>query len=142
MRLRSIIGKRWQKIAAAACAIALLTALALCASRPLSGRKAGERALNASQGLDEYSYELIFRPEESTLAVTMTLDCTNRTGNSLETLVLRTWAGAYASEKTSPAAVDEFYDACYPEGFDPGGVAVEGVWWNGDTADIWPTISS
>lgn len=122
-------------IAGFLCVFTLLAVLALDVFHLTPRSLAGQRALNASSGLNEYSYELIFRPEENSLAVTMTLDYTNRTGDTLDTLLLRTWAGAYAREETSPAAIDAFYDACYPSGFDPGGIAVEGVWWNGERAD-------
>ena len=130
MRLRSIIGKYRQFFIAALCGLALLTVLAIDLFHLSSGAQAGQRAGDASQGLNEYSYELIFRPEEKSLAVTMTLRFTNRTGEQLNNLLLRTWAGAYASEETSPAAIDALYEACYPQGFDPGGIAIEGVWWN------------
>ena len=133
MRLRSIIGKRWQIFAGALLAAVLLAVLALDGFHLRPRIRAGQRAQSASGGLNEYSYDLLFRPEESSLAVTMTLQYTNRTGNTLESLLLRTWAGAYAKEETSPAAIDALYEACYPQGFDPGGIAVEGVWWNGET---------
>ena len=132
MRLRSIIGKRWALIACAAALCVLLTAGFLLFSSPAS---AGERAQAAAQGLNSYAFDLIFRPEERTLAVTMTLDYTNETGDPLEQLALRTWAGAYQSEDTSPAAIDALYDACYPNGFSPGGIDLEGVWWNDTPAD-------
>ena len=126
MHVRCIIRKRWQKIALAGCLLSLAL-LAFLWLRP--GQTAGERAKRAAEGLDGYDFQLIFRPEDSTLAVSMTLDYTNRTGDTLETLVLRTWANAYEKEETSPAAIDALFDACYPAGFSPGFLTLEGVWW-------------
>ncbi|MBR1606808.1 MAG: M1 family metallopeptidase [Clostridia bacterium] len=131
MHVRCIIRKRWQKIALVAC---LLPLALLCFLWLRPGKAAGERARNASEGLDHYDYQLIFRPEESTLAVTMTLDFTNRTGDTLDTLVLRTWANAYEAEESSPAAIDALFDACYPEGFSAGYLTLEGAWWQGQVA--------
>ncbi len=91
---------------------------------------AGTRAMQASDGLDHYRYELVFRPESDELAATLTLQYTNRTRETLNDIVLRTWAGAYGSYETSPASIDELFDACYPEGFSEGGISIEGVWWN------------
>ena len=92
---------------------------------------AGERARLASQALNEYTFDLAFRPEEKQLAVTMQLQYQNDTGDTLHSLVLRTWANAYATAESSPAAIDETYDACYPNGFSTGGLTLDGVWWNG-----------
>lgn len=131
MHVRCIIRKRWQKIALAACLL-LLVLLAFLWLRP--GKAAGERAKKAAEGLDAYDFQLIFRPEESTLAVSMTLDYTNRTGDALDTLVLRTWANAYQKEATSPAAIDALFDACYPAGFSEGYLTLEGVWWQDQVA--------
>ncbi|MBR5231989.1 MAG: M1 family metallopeptidase [Clostridia bacterium] len=65
------------------------------------------------------------------MGVTLSLQFRNDTGGTLTDLVLRTWANAYAREETSPAAIDELYDICYPEGFSPGALTLEGIWWNG-----------
>ena len=66
---------------------------------------AGQRARDASAGLSRYDYELIFRPAESTLAVTMTLDYRNDTGHVLQSLCVRLWANAFSDEASSPAAL-------------------------------------
>ncbi|MBQ7454801.1 MAG: M1 family metallopeptidase [Clostridia bacterium] len=129
MRLRSIIGKR---ILWTALPILLAVPLYFALRGTWMPREAGACAKEAAEGLDNYYYALIFRPEENELAVTLTLDFTNRTGEALDYLVLRTWAGAYASEETSPAAAETLCDACYPDGFSAGGVALEGAWWNGE----------
>lgn len=127
MSKRSIIRKR--TVCFFACAALLLVGVLL--AWILWPRAAAQtRAQAYRDGLDTYRYDLVFRPEQSTLAVTLTLDYTNRTGDTLQELVLRTWAGAYADEETSPAAIEEVYDACYPNGFSPGGIRLEGVWWN------------
>ena len=120
MRFRSIIGKH------AAMAAVLIAAAAL-AFAIWGNKEAGRRAQEASSGLNSYDYELTFLPEESALDVTMTLLCANRTGSSLDDLLLRTWAGAYQLEATSPAASEELYAACYPGGFSPGGIAIQDV---------------
>ena len=40
----------------------------------------------------------------------------------------------YMDDDGKRAAMDALYDACYPAGFCPGGVTLEGVWWNGTLA--------
>lgn len=124
---RSIIKRRM--LACMLIAVLLAGAVALAAVLP-SKRTAGLRAQAQSDQLNAYRYNLVFRPDANTLAVTMTLDYTNHTGTALHELVLRTWAGAYASEDTSPAAIEELYDACYPQGFSAGDIQLAGVWWN------------
>lgn len=124
---RSIIKKRML----AGVIIALLAGtIALTIALLLPKNAAGSRAQAQSDRLNAYRYDLVFRPDDNTLAVTMTLDYTNHTGAALHELVLRTWAGAYANEDTSPAAIDELYDACYPQGFSAGDIQLAGVWWN------------
>ena len=135
MRLRSIIGKRRHAAAAALCVLVVLAVAVIDLFHLRSAAAAGQRAREAAKGLNSYAYDLIFRPGESSLAVTLRLDYTNRTGDTLHDLTLRTWAGAYESEETSPAAIDALYDACYPNGFDPGGITIEGVWWQEITAE-------
>lgn len=131
MRLRSIIGKRWFALAAATVIIAIALILLLPGKTA-----AGARARQAAEKITTaYDFDLIFHPEDSSLAVTLRLDYVNETGDTLEMLTLRTWAGAYEQPETSPAAIDELYDACYPAGFDPGGIALDGAWWNGAPAD-------
>ena len=128
MCLRSIIKNRQHRavlplLLLAACGLMLLLLL-----KP--AETAGNRAVLASEGLNHYDFSLIFRPEKQTLAVTMELEYTNRTGSALSELMLRTWAGAYHSQETSPAAASSLYEQCYPQGFSPGGIQLEGCWWN------------
>lgn len=132
VRLRSIIGKRRYAVLIVICLMA--AAAALLWWQPWQA-PAGSRAEDAANGLNRYSFDLIFRPDQRELAVTMTLDFTNRTGDALTDLTLRAWPGAYAREETSPAAIDALYDVCYPNGFQPGGIQMDGAWWNGSPAD-------
>jgi len=109
--------------------IALLVIIA-AAALGMRSPAVPRRAKAAAQGLNTYDYDLIFRPEERELSVTLSLGYTNQTGDTLTSLVLRTWVNAYASEQTSPAAIGELYDICYPQGFSNGSMTLEGVWWN------------
>ena len=111
MKKSSIVVNHLFLIAGIACLLLLALGVYLLA-RP--GKAAGERARAASEGLDHYDYQLIFRPAESSLAVSMTLNYTNRTGDTLSTLVLRTWANAYGTEETSPAAIRPLQSARFP----------------------------
>ena len=88
MSKRSIIRKR--TVCFFACAALLLVGVLL--AWILWPRAAAQtRAQAYRDGLDTYRYDLVFRPEQSTLAVTLTLDYTNRTGDTLQELVLRTF---------------------------------------------------
>lgn len=123
-------------------AVILTLALALSAAgilRVFSGGAAdGDRTAararleNAANSLDAYEIDAVLRPDENALAVTQTLRFTNTTGAALNTLALRFYAGAYASDETSPAATTELFDASYGESFSAGNVALAGAWWNGE----------
>ncbi len=89
----------------------------------------------AAEGLTDYRVELRLLPEESALAISETIQYRNGTSSTLDHLVLRTWLNAFQKEETSPAALEELYDACYPEGFSPGGLALYNVEWNGQAAN-------
>ena len=92
---------------------ALLMAVAVIVFFFLRGKgskETGLRAAKAADGLDHYMYELVFRPESDELAVTLTLQYTNRTQDTQSDIVLRTWAGAYQQYETSPASIDELFD--------------------------------
>lgn len=125
MPKRSIIKGRC--VIAVLCAAVLIIALMLYLP---SGNTAGLRAAQAAQQLNEYVFDLRFVPEESKLFLSMTLHYRNYTTEALSSLVLRTYANAYADAQYSPAAIDELYDTCYPEGFSIGSLTLEGVWWN------------
>ena len=92
------------------------------------------RLPEASEGLNRYGLSLRLLPDEHSLALTETLAYRNDTGSTLDHLVLRTWINAFQTEETSPAALDEVWDVCYPEGFSPGGLTLYDVQWNGENA--------
>ena len=101
------------------------------AALPNSG-KAGREA---PEGLNDYQVTLRLNPEESTLAISETIRFRNDTGDTLDSLMLRAWLNAFQREDTSPAALEELYDACYPDGFSSGGITIYDVIWNGERAD-------
>ena len=122
----------------ALCALVLVLVAGLGASI-LGSRRALPHANSseltaAAQNLDRLTYELIFRPDNNTLAVTLTWDFANRENVPLDDLVLRFPANAFASAQTSPAASEELYDKSYPDGFSPGGAIVHDVMWQDETA--------
>ncbi len=98
--------------------------------------KPGDALLTASQGLTEYRATLRMDPEAGTLAISETVDYVNATGESLNDLSLRLWINAFKKEETSPASLEEIYDACYFAGFSPGGMTVYDVLWNGERVDF------
>ena len=132
MRLkRCIMGKK-RLIPLCALAVLLIFALLL----PLFPRRAtlpqpGSRLLAAAEGLNVYDLSLRLDAEERTLAVSERITFRNGTAETLDSVVLRVWLNAYADEESSPAALEEIYDACYPEGFSPGGLTLYDVQWNG-----------
>lgn len=95
----------------------------------------GKAGREAPQGLNDYQVTLRLNPEENTLAVSETIRFRNDTGDPLDSLMLRTWLNAFKTEDTSPAALEELYDACYPDGFSSGGITIYDVIWNGERAD-------
>ncbi len=133
MRKSIIMDKaQWKKIVLAFAIALILLVVVLLLTNDRADTAARDQALAAAgEGLDHYAVDIIFRPEEHTLAITETITLTNRSGVNLNDVVLRTYAGAFATEDTSPAAMSELYDLCYPDGFSAGGVAVQGLWWNG-----------
>lgn len=96
--------------------------------------RADERLRSAAQDLTAYDVTLRLDPQAHTLAISETVSYRNDTGDTLDTLVLRTWLNAFQREETSPAAVEELYDACYPDGFSPGYVTMYDVIWQGERA--------
>ncbi len=81
----------------------------------------------AAEGLDSYTFDLVLREEQNQLAVTMSARFRNQWDQTLPDIVLRTYAGAYATPETSPAATDELIDRCYPNGFSVGGFILHDV---------------
>ena len=120
----------------AVCAAAAVLAILLFALLPGGDapQEVDARLVKAGEGLTDYTVTLRLDDQEDTLAISETVLYRNDTGNTLSSLVVRTWLNAFRSEETSPAALEELYDACYPEGFSPGGLALYDVLWNGERA--------
>ena len=83
--------------------------------------------LASAREMDEISIAAVFDPEAGMLTATQTMLITNRTGMALDDLVLRSYSGAYLKEETSPAAAEAWRYACYPTGFDAGGLSLQGA---------------
>jgi len=132
MQIRSIIKKRCVFIV-----LAFACVLAACLTLRTHPAKAALRSEAASQGLSEYHFDIRFMPEDFVLYVTMELNYINDTGDTLSNLLLRTYANAYQSEETSPAAIDFFYEGSYKNGFSPGALTIEGIWWNENVVTDW-----
>lgn len=128
-----LFGSRRKRLAAAG---VLLAALAVCVflllNRPAGPIRSNARLTAAAEGLDAYDAVLRLIPEERALSVSETASLRNRTGETLDRLILRTWLNAYQSEETSPAALEEIFDDCYPNGFSPGTLMIYDVLWNGE----------
>ncbi len=122
-------------IAVGVCLSAALVGLLIWLLFLQNGGVDGGSPYAAPEGLTDYRVELRLLPEESALAISETVTFRNGTGETLDRLMLRTWLNAFKSEETSPAALEELYDACYPEGFSPGGMTVYNVEWNGQAAN-------
>lgn len=90
----------------------------------------------AADGMDLIRVEAALDPDSRTLTVVQELQVVNRTGQAQDAVVLRSWSGAYLAEETSPAASAELYSACYPQGFNPGGLTLVKAYLNGG-ATIW-----
>lgn len=87
--------------------------------------------LAASETLDEIRIRAVWRPEDRLLNVRQEMTLKNMTGETLDRVVLRTWAGAYASAWTSPSASEELFDASYGTDFSTGGFLTDHVTLNG-----------
>lgn len=88
--------------------------------------------LLASEGLDGIVIDAAFDPEAKQLTATQVLTLRNRTGQAQPAVVLRSWSGAYLAEKTSPAASDELFLACYGSAFEAGGLTMTSARVNGE----------
>lgn len=95
-----------------------------------------EALIAASDGMDLIRVEASLDPDSHTLTVVQELQVVNRTGQRQDAVMLRSWSGAYLAEETSPAASDELYGACYPAGFNPGGLTLTRAYLDGG-ATIW-----
>lgn len=115
----------WKKVAAALVCLAVLAGMIISQHQPLpEPLQPGQRLIDASRGLDEITIDASFVPDESKLTAAQTLRLQNREGEPLNSLVLRTYANAFAAIETSPAATEEMFDSCYPEGFSPGSISI------------------
>ena len=122
-------------IAAFALCAALAALLLLPLLRPAEP-ETSPRLLEAGRDLTDYTVLLRLNDQDDTLAITETVRYRNDTGDTLVCLMLRTWLNAFQTEETSPAAAEEMYDECYPQGFSTGGLALYDVLWNGQRADF------
>lgn len=87
-------------------------------------------AFPTAEAVNSYRVTMKLDAQGHTLSVTEEIDFKNRTSQTLEEIQLRLWANAYGNVETSPAAADELYDLCYPNGFSPGYVTLHNVEWN------------
>lgn len=108
-------------------ALGVLAALAfflLGRGGPLQAPAPSPELLAQAQNLDDIRIAAAFDPAQRQLTVTQRLTLTNRGAEPREDLVLRTYANAFQSPETSPAATEELYDACYPQGFSAGSLVL------------------
>ena len=85
----------------------------------------------AGIGLNRYEFDLDFDPIAHQLTVSMYLTVTNRENIPFDELIIRTYAGAFEREDTSPVNTMELRDKFYPAGFSSGGIELSPVLWNG-----------
>ena len=130
----SVLPARRRLIAVGAAAVLLTVLLLMLPGPPVTPRTPGQRLLEAGEGLTDYTVTLRLNDQEDTLAFTETVLYRNDTGTSLSSLVVRTWLNAFKTEELSPAALEELYSACYPDGFSPGYLILYDVLWNGERA--------
>ena len=117
-------------LAAGILAAAVLVVLWLCGVfTPAPELPPPSQALiEAWDGLDAVLVEASLDMETSSLSVSQTLTLKNRTGQTQEAAVLRTWPNAFQSPETSPAAAeDALYASCYPDGFSMGALVMSGA---------------
>lgn len=116
------------------CLLAVLGLLLLFLPGKNSASAPSPSLLAAADGLDEYSVVLKLDDENQTLSITEEIQLQNRTGERLSDVVLRLWPNAYRTEDFSPAASDELFALCYPNGFSMGQVLLHDVKWQGEAA--------
>ncbi|MBO2517743.1 MAG: hypothetical protein CW338_10845 [Clostridiales bacterium] len=140
-RIRDIIKTKYGKVilclAAVLCIALIVTGVLHISGRAERKRMAEartERLNEAAEGLDSYDLDLIIRPGDGTVALTEEITFTNRTGETLDEIILRTWPGAFSREETSPAAIEEVYGDTYGAAFSAGGIRVDGTWVDGRIA--------
>ncbi len=94
--------------------------------------EAAKRLNSAAEQVDTCTVKAVFRSDEKTLAVTQDITFENRTEEALQSIVLRFYASAYASEGTAPGATEELFDASYGDSFSSGGCSFMGAWTAGE----------
>lgn len=123
-------------VAATAIAIIVLVvvgAAVLCGNKQkLSASAFGQTLLKSSEGLDEVKLDVAFDPDKNQLDVKQKMLIQNRWNEDVEQIVLRTYANAFLLQDTSPAATEELFDMCYPNGFVPGGMIFNEVLVDGE----------
>lgn len=125
-------GGKMALAAAAGCLLLIAAILLLRHGAAPETPAPSQRLQTAAAGRNDYQLTLRLNPEDSALSITQTLTYRNDTGDALDTLLLRTWLNAYQTEETSPAATEELYDSCYPDGFSPGWLELFDVRWQGE----------
>ncbi len=132
----TVLPARRRVILAAVLGAAVLAVLllALRSGGTVTPRAEGARLKEAAQGLTDYAVTLRLDDQENTLAISESIRYRNDTGDTLSSLVVRLWLNAFQTEDASPAALEELFDACYPEGFSAGYVTLYDVLWNGERA--------
>ncbi|MBR1586113.1 MAG: M1 family metallopeptidase [Clostridia bacterium] len=131
--LRSKRG-RWAALGALLLAICAL--IWLFRPRQTTPPPPSEALTAAAKELTDYDVTLKLIPERRQVSITERVAFINDTGDTLTSLLLRTWLNAFQSEEDSPAATEELYDACYPQGFSEGKLTLHDVAWNG-TQTAW-----
>ena len=126
MATPGVRGRLWLAVGLALAAVAL-AALLLWPRQLLLPQPPGQTLLAAATGLDQVTLDVTLNPETRVMQVRQSMTLTNRTGAAQQSLTLRAYANAFASEETSPAAIDALYDACYPAGFTQGYITVQSM---------------
>ena len=105
----------------ALCAVALLALWLAGALAPAwSVPEPSAQLLAAGDALDRIEIDATYAPEGREVNVVQRMTLTNRTGAALNSAVFRTWVNAFQSSELSPAASEELFDLCYPDGFSSG----------------------
>lgn len=80
--------------------------------------------LAQARNLDDIRITAAFDPARYQITVAQELTLTNRGGEPRSSLALRTYPNAFQSPDTSPAATQELYEGCYPQGFSAGSLVI------------------
>ena len=116
----------------------LLTGGTLAGAERVYQPEEGQMVQEAAEALDAITVDAAFDPDSRLLTATQVMTLQNPSGQTLDSLMLRSYSGSYLTQETSPAATDELFAACYGTAFSPGGLEVESVQLNGqDAAFTW-----